>query len=60
MSKQRKSTITVRIGEQVHSKLKDIAVSTGVSVSDLIRICIQGELPKIEEKYVGGKSRRDN
>lgn len=58
MKAKKSNIITVRFSDMAHEKLKAISGSTGVSVSDLIRICVQGELPRIEEKYVGGESDR--
>ena len=58
MIAKKSNIITVRFNDKAHLKLKNVSASTGVSVSDLIRICVQGELPNIEEKYVGGESDR--
>lgn len=52
-AKAKASVITFRVSTKVYSELKSISESTGVSMSDLIRICVQGELPKIKAKYVG-------
>ena len=51
--KAKAKVITFRVNSKVHSELKAISKATGVSVSDLIRICVQGELPRIKAKYVG-------
>ena len=51
--KVKANVITFRVNAKVYSELKSISESTGVSVSDIIRICVQGELPRIKEKYVG-------
>ena len=53
-TRKRKKLVTFRIQESNYLQLKEVADETGVSVSDLIRICVQGELPKLKEKYVGG------
>jgi hypothetical protein len=52
--RRKKKLITFRLQENHYEELKIVADGTGVSISDLIRICVQGELPKIKEKYVGG------
>lgn len=52
-AKAKANVITFRVSSKVYSELKSISKSTGVSMSDLIRICVQGELPKIRAKYVG-------
>ena len=51
--KAKAKVITFRVNSKVLSELKAISKATGVSVSDLIRICVQGELPRIKAKYVG-------
>ncbi len=54
MSKTTKpKVITFRVSSRVYSELSSVAKGTGVSVSDILRICVQGELPKLKEKYVG-------
>jgi len=45
--------ITFRVSGKVFTELSEVAEGTGVSVSDIIRICVQGELPNLKEKYVG-------
>ncbi len=58
MNPSKPNIVTVRFSDAAHTRLRDASDSTGVSISDLIRICVQGELPRIEEKYVGGESNR--
>ena len=51
---RKKKLITFRLNENYYNELKLVADETGVSVSDLIRFCVQGELPKLRKKYAGG------
>ena len=48
--RRKKKLITFRLQENHYEELKIVADETGVSISDLIRICVQGELPKLKEK----------
>ncbi len=50
---RKSQVVTFRVGGRVHSELRKVAEATGISISDLIRLCIQSELPKVKEKYGG-------
>lgn len=49
--KTKNKVVTFRVAGRVYSELRRVSEATGISVSDLVRLCVQCELPKVKEKY---------
>ena len=49
--KTKNKVVTFRVAGRVYSELRRVSEATGISVSDLVRLCVQCELPKVREKY---------
>ena len=48
-----KDKVVRSVGDQLYARLKRVAGVTGISVSDLVRLCVNSELPRMGVKYGG-------
>lgn len=47
----KESTVAFRLDNLTKRKLNQVANDVGLSISDLVRLCIKSELPKLQKKY---------